>query len=345
MSARAEGFDPDAAITNGALFGLPHGREDAGVVVIPVPFDATASYGTGSARGPAAIRDASAQIDLHDTTFGDIWRRGIFMEPEPEDIAALSEQTRALTGPIINKGGPDDRDADAISRIDDAGEQVRSHVRDRVAAALAEDRFPVVLGGEHSVSLGAIEAAAEAGPIGVFQIDAHADLRKSYEGFRYSHASVIRNVLELCPNVASVSQVGIRDLSRGERDYAARSGRVRMYHDDAIASRLATGLLYDVIPSEIISGLPDRVYLTVDIDGLDPSLCPSTGTPVPGGLSWRELTLLLRKLKRSGKTVVGADLVEVAPGPTEWDANVGARVLYRLCALAPDRARPLGPAS
>jgi len=339
MSPSDSGFDPDGAITNGALFGLPHSRDEAGVVVIPVPFDATASYGTGSARGPEAIREASAQTDLHDTTFGDTWRRGIFMEHIPEDIAALSEQTRALSSPIIAKGGPDERDADAIDRIDAAGETVRTHVRDRVSAALSEGRFPIVVGGEHSVSLGAIEAASAGEPIGVLQIDAHADLREAYEGLTYSHASVIRNVLELCPNVAFVSQVGIRDLSRGERDYAASSGRVRMYHDDTIASRLATGLLSDVIPSEIIAGLPERVYVTVDIDGLDPSLCPSTGTPVPGGLTWRELTLLLRKLKRSGKTVVGADLVEVAPGPTEWDANVGARVLYRLCALAPDRAR------
>lgn len=334
MSGEPARFDPDGAITNGALFGLPHGREESRVIVIPVPFDATASYGTGSADGPGAIRTASAQLDLHDTTFGDVWRRGIFMEPIPEDIAELSAHARTLTAPIIDKGGADDTDSDAIERIDAAGERVRDFVRGKVAGVLAEGRFPIMLGGEHSVSLGAIEAAAATGPIGVLQIDAHADLRDAFEGFRHSHASVIRNALEMCPALTSVVQVGIRDVSLGEVEYGDASGRVRMFTDDAIGARLAAGNGFAEIAGDIVHSLPDKVYVTVDIDGLDPSLCPSTGTPVPGGLSWREFSVLLATLRDSGKTIVGADLVEVAPGPTEWDANVGARVLYRLCALS-----------
>ncbi|MEM9064712.1 MAG: agmatinase family protein [Planctomycetota bacterium] len=328
-------FDPDAPITNGRLFGMPQSRADSNVVVIPVPFDATASYGTGSAQAPTAIRDASAQLDLYDMRFGEIWRCGIFMEEEPEDIAALSSRTRDLAAPIIEAGGPSKKDADAIRQIDEAGERVRSHVRSRVAAVLTEDRFPILLGGEHSVSLGAIEAAAAAGPLGILQVDAHADLREAYEGFRYSHASVMHNAVTLFPDVISLSAIGLRDISRSEYDFLATHQDVCAFQaDHTIGSGLAEGANISDIMREAIQRLPDRVYLTVDIDGLDSSLCPSTGTPVPGGLTWREFDHLIWMLSASGKAVVGADLVEVVPGPTEWDANVGARVLYKLCALA-----------
>ena len=329
------GFDPDAPLTEDTLFGLPDEPERSLVRVIPVPFGATVSYGTGCADGPAAIKAASLQVDFLDRRFGNIYNRGIWMEPIPQDLRRLSDRARAAAEPIIERGGATPEDADALAEIDAAGNSVRAHVSARVTEALAKGKFPLVLGGEHAVSQGAIEACAKVhGPVGVIQIDAHMDLREAYEGMAFSHASVMHNCITRAGVVSRLVQVGIRDYCAGEQDLAEQSGVVRTYFDDDLADQLAAGTPWLDLCRQIVADLPEPVYVTLDIDGLDPACCPSTGTPVPGGLSFRELSVLLQVLADSGKRIVGADLVEVAPGPTEWDANVGARVLYRLCALA-----------
>ena len=328
-------FDPDAPATPGAgIFGLHCTRDTAGVVLVPVPFDATSSYRTGAALGPDAIRKASVQVDLYDHTLGRIYERGIYMEPTDESIMHLSEQTRAIAEPIIAGGGA--TDADAVQRIDAAGERVNAFVQSHTAAILAESRTPGIVGGEHSVSLGAIRAVAEhfgpASPIGVLQIDAHMDLRDRYHGLRYSHASIMRNVLEQVPGVERIVQVGVRDFGQGELQFANEHD-VRVWYDDELFRKVGSGESFADLCRAIIDDLPERVYVSFDIDGLDPSLCPDTGTPVPGGLSFREAALLLHTLAESDRTVVGFDLVEVCPGQSEWDANVGARILYKLCSL------------
>jgi agmatinase len=337
-------FDPDAAATGGGIYGLPHTREDARVVLMGVPFDATTSYNAGTAAGPEAIREASAQADLHDHRFGRIYASGIWMAPHDERILALSKKVRQLAWPIIEAGGARPDDADAVSQVDSAGEQIRGLVRHFAATALADGRIPGIIGGEHSVPLGAIEACAQTGPIGVLQIDAHMDLRRAYEGFRYSHASIMLNALELIPGVERLVQVGVRDYSDGELAFAEADDRIVTFFDDDLFDRMSgSGAklkpeTWGHLCREIADDLPQRVYISVDIDGLDPSLCPNTGTPVPGGLSFRELSALLSVLAASGRTIVGFDLVEVTPGAgrhaPEWDANVGARVLYRLCGAA-----------
>jgi agmatinase len=163
------------------------------------------------------------------------------------------------------------------------------------------------------------------------------DLRAAYEGFAFSHASIMYNALERLANINLV-QVGIRDCSAGEIAYADDSQRVATFFDDDMFDRMAGGASWAQLCAQIVEALPGRVYISADIDGLDPALCPNTGTPVPGGLSFRELSALLAALARSWRTIVGFDLVEVCPGAgrhaPEWDANVGARVLYRLCGAA-----------
>lgn len=338
-------FDPDAPITNGQLFGLPHTRDEAQVVVVGVPFDATSSYGVGSSAGPAAIREASAQLDLHDRRFGAIWQRGIHMTPTSTPaIEKLNADTRALAAPIIERGGPGLNDRNTIELIDNACERVESFVYDHVRAILDDDKTPAVLGGEHAVSEGAIRACAEArGPIGVLQIDAHMDLRESYLGMRYSHASVMHSVMTRRPMVTNLVQVGIRDYCEAEAQLVDQlnresPGRIEVFYDDDMADHLAEGESWGSMCRRIVSALPERVYVTIDIDGLDPGLCPNTGTPVPGGLNWNQLGVLLDELHRSRSRVVGFDVVEVAPAGEprggEWDANVGARVLYRMCGVA-----------
>lgn len=332
-------FDPNAAADlSSGIFGLPFTRGEAALIVIPVPFEATVSYGGGTERGPEIVREASAQVDLLDRRFGDAWRRGIFMEEADERLTAWGREARELCSPIIERGGAGAGDEEAVTRIDACSGRMNSLVGERAAAALGERKIPCLLGGEHAVSLGSIRACAEMHEeIGVLQIDAHMDLREAYEGFRYSHASVMYNALEEIPGVSRLVQVGIRDFSRGETEYAASQGdRVLVHYDDDLFDAAARGERFDLVCARIIEQLPERVYVSFDIDGLDPSLCPHTGTPVPGGLGFREASLLLDRLSRSGKRIVGCDLVEVAPGPEgdEWDANVGARMLFRLCLAA-----------
>lgn len=331
-----EGFDPDGAGDGDAgVFGLPTPAEQARITLIPVPFDATASYWTGSAEGPEAIREASLQVDLHDEFYGAIYRAGIFMEEHPSAIASLSDEARALTEPIIERGGVEAGDAEA-SPVDAMSERVRAHVYERAKAALGRGAAPGVIGGEHSVSLGAIQACAEARHegIGVLQLDAHMDLRAAYEGFAQSHASILWNVLERVPGVTKLVQVGIRDTSAGEWAYARSQGeRVAVHTDRSWRMAQMEGTPSAVLIEGAINQLPKRVYITMDIDGLDPSMCPGTGTPVPGGLSWGEACALIAAVAQSGREIVGFDVVEVCPteGDRDWNANVGARALYQLC--------------
>jgi agmatinase len=188
-----------------------------------------------------------------------------------------------------------------------------------------------IVGGEHSVPLGLIRALHEQhNSFGILHIDAHADLRCAYEGFVYSHASVMYHAGRM-PGI-SLCQVGIRDYWSDEADLMGASEHIHCFSDQELRRKLFEGTDWNKLCRQIIDRLPDKVYISFDIDGLSPDNCPHTGTPVPGGLSFREADYLLHCLALSPKRIIGFDLCEVAPGKdSEWDANVGARMLYKLC--------------
>lgn len=332
--------DPDAAAQPGSgIFGLSFTRDESRLVLLPVPFDATTSYAKGTADGPRAILDASAQVDLYDLRFGRVYERGIYLEEEKKRIRRMSEEAGRLAKPIIKAGGVgnDDDLIEAAAEIDEICEQVNGFVHAQVAKILAEGRTPALLGGEHAVSFGAIEACTEVhGELGILQIDAHMDLRHAFEGFTWSHASIMHNVLTRLPRVKKLVQVGIRDFGEKEMQFAQSQGkRVVTHFDDHWAAQLGDGARFTDLARGAIDALPEKVYVSFDIDGLDPALCPHTGTPVPGGLSFNQAVQLLDALRISGRKVVAFDLVEVAPGgKTDWDGNVGARLLYKLCGVA-----------
>ena len=331
-------FDPNAASApDSGLFGLPFDLESAAVAVLPVPFAATTSYLRGAQHGPAAVVEASRQVDLYDHTYGDFWSSGIALCPDDADIARWDAEATALADRVIAVGGQVDGDpalVDALHRVNDLCGRLNDRIHARVAALLAAGKRVATLGGDHAVPFGAIAAHAERYPgLGILHLDAHADLRPAYEGFTWSHASIMGNVLDHLPGVARIVQVGIRDYSAEERQRIADSdGRVVTFFDADLAARLHEGETWRALVDGIVAALPPRVYLSFDIDGLEPALCPHTGTPVPGGLGWREVEALLRGVVRSGRTIVGLDLVEVAPDPAgnPWDANVGARLLYKM---------------
>lgn len=335
-------FDPDGAgDPDGSVFGLPFTAEESSVVLLPVPWEATTSYGRGTAGGPAAIRAASPQLDLFDPVLaehglGRPWQWGIHMLPEDPEIQALNARACERALPVIAVGGMLGDDAElhaALAEVNACSERLDAWVEAQVAARLAAGHVVGVVGGDHSVALGAIAAHAARFPgLGILHVDAHADLRVAYEGFSRSHASVMGNVLERVDGVARLVQVGIRDLSAQEHERSRIDDRVITWLDSALRDRTLAGAPWVVLCREIVETLPQEVYVSFDIDGLDPALCPGTGTPVPGGLSFAEAQQLLLAVIRSGRTIVGFDLVEVAG--QEWDANVGARLLHRLCGLA-----------
>jgi agmatinase len=328
-------FDPNAAAAPDAgIFGLTHTPQEAAVVLLPVPFEATCSYGGGTAQGPKAIFEASKQVDLFDLETGKPYEAGIAMLEEPEAVRRWNDEARALAEPIIEAGGGGDP-APVNALCEKMNDWVYSHAR----AWLDRGKLVGVVGGDHSTPFGNIRACAEVhGDIGVLHLDAHADLRNAYEGFTWSHASIMFNVLERVPQVKRLVQVGIRDFSQSEHQLIASSarGRVVTFYDGELSRARDAGETWRAQVERIVSRLPPIVYLSWDIDGLDPTLCPHTGTPVPGGLSFNQAVTLLDGLVRAGKRIVGLDLNEVAPGPDgdEWDGNVGARLLYKMIGYA-----------
>ena len=335
-------FDPDAAATGDGLFGLDTRPEDARVVVIPVPFDATTSYRAGTAAGPEHVLEASKQVDLEDIQYGPIWKQGIAMLPVPRAVAASSRRARKAAEPVIRAGGavPGNRaHAKACAAVNAASQGVHDYVSREARAILDRGAIPAVLGGDHASPFGLIDELSKRHPgMGILQIDAHADLRDSFEGFAWSHASIFHNVMTRLPKVGRLVQVGIRDVGAREVEFVAKSkGRVRTFYDQRLRDRQFAGATWTKVCKEIIAALPRDVYVSFDIDGLTSEHCPSTGTPVPGGITFAEMCHLLELLSKSGRRVVGFDLCEVAPGAPgdEWNGCVGARVLYKLigCAL------------
>ena len=331
-------FDPDAAASGASgIYGLPFTPEQSRVIVIPVPFEATTSYGGGTSRGPKAVLEASRQVDLHDHETGRPYASGIAMLDMPKNIVRWNREAKTIAAPVIEKGGATDRKTRAaVAKVNEMGDAVNEWVYEQTLSLLDAHKLPVILGGDHSVPFGAIRAYAERYPgLGILHLDAHADLRDAYEGFTWSHASIFHNVMTKLPYVGKLVQVGVRDLGQAEsRMIEGSGGRIVTFFDSDIALRKERGETFASIADAIAAALPQNVYLSWDIDGLDPTLCPGTGTPVPGGLSWNEAIGLLRALVRAKKTIVGLDLCEVSPGDTEWDANVGARLLYKMIGFA-----------
>lgn len=335
-------FDPNGiGAANGNLYGLPFSPDTAELVIVPVTWEVTVSYGAGTARAPEAVLAASPQLDLYDADYPNAWRRGIAMLPIDPDRLAHNDRLRTDAAQYIQfleQGGEIDQNEtmrQICAHINQACAQLNADLKQQTLNLLKQGKKVGLLGGDHSSPLGFMEAIGEHyGKFGILQIDAHADLRNAYEGFTYSHASIMYNALQL-PCVTHLVSVGVRDACDAEIDLMRKhEKKTRAYYDHQIQRKVQLTRRYSWAEycQKIIKKLPKQVYLSFDIDGLDPKLCPNTGTPVAGGLSFAEAAYLLRTLARSGKTIVGFDLCEVGIAQdTDWDANVGARILYKLC--------------
>ena len=335
-------FDPNGPSNpKNNIFGLPFKEEESRLIIQPVPWEVTVSYGEGTARAAEHVFHASMQVDLLDAETGDAWRKGIYMRQPDKKILMKSDYLRKEAELYINftsKGEIMEKNSfmcKSLKEINEGSVLLNNWVFEQTRSLLNGGKVVALLGGDHSTPLGYFKAIAEQyGDFGILQIDAHCDLRKCYENFDYSHASVMYNALQETPQLKRLVQVGVRDYCLEESDYIRNSNyRVIPYFDKDIKERIFEGQTWKQITAEIVNHLPDKVYISFDVDGLDPRLCPHTGTPVPGGLETEQVYYLIRQIIRSGRKFIGFDLVEIGIAEREWDSNVGARILWKLCNL------------
>jgi agmatinase len=342
-------FDPNGVgIANGNIFGFPVTQENANIVITPIPWDATASYGKGTSDGPKGILDASTQLDFYHPKLENAWLTKVFMSPISQEWKKINDDLclRGLEYIRFLEDGGDlnttNEFDELLFAINEAQKALKNNLFEKSINLLKEGKIPAVLGGEHSTPLGLIKALDEVYPeFGILQIDAHADLRNAYEGFEQSHASIMFNAINSCANLTKLVQVGIRDVAQSEIELIDSNERIVTFFDWTIKEQLFEGKTWQMIVDEIIGKLPQNVYISFDIDGLKPYLCPNTGTPVAGGFELEDINYLIFKLVDSGRKIIGFDLNEVGTnGSDDWDANVGARALWNLvCATEKSRLK------
>lgn len=330
-------FNPnEIGMANGNYFALPYKLEESEIALLSVPWDVTTSYRAGTHEGPQAIIDASVQIDLYDDLVPNAWEVAIGTVPQENSILRKNKKYRKVAEKIIGQleeGADSEMLSAELNIVNKASSELNKWVYESCKTQIDAGRFVGLIGGDHSVPLGNMKAVADKyEDFGILHIDAHADLRIAYEGFTYSHASIMFNVLQEIPQVSQLTQIGVRDFCQEEAEIINNDPRIRCFTDFELRRNGFEGKLWKKQCEEIIASLPPNVYISFDIDGLSPELCPNTGTPVPGGISFREIDYLLYLLASSNKRIIGFDLCEVSPGKNdEWDANVGARILYKMC--------------
>jgi agmatinase len=342
MTTDLSNFDPNSVGNpNNNIFGLPFEEADAQLVILPIPWEVTVSYNAGTARAPEHVFNASLQVDLFDPDVQDGWKKGYYMRPVDKKVLMKSDYLRKEAELYIKYIADGDIVADnkfmckTLKEINEGSLFLNNWVYEQTSELLKQGKLVALLGGDHSTPLGFFKAIAEKyGDFGILQIDAHCDLRVAYEGFKYSHASVMYNALEEIPQIKKLVQVGIRDYCEEEFNYISNSNfRVVTYFDKDIKERQYEGQQWKFIVDEMVNHLPEKVFISFDIDGLDPKLCPHTGTPVQGGFETEQIFYLFKRVLQSGRKLIGFDLNEVGVSQDEWDENVGARCLFKLCNL------------
>ncbi|RXK85808.1 arginase family protein [Filimonas effusa] len=340
--ADLSGFDPNlAGNPHNNIFGLPFTEEEAALVLLPVPWEVTVSCTAGTARCAEHIFKASLQVDLFDADIPNGWKEGFYMREVNKKILLKSDYLRKeaeLYIDYISKGEAVEKNKFMCKSLRDINEGsllLNDWVYEQTRELLQRNKLVALIGGDHSTPLGLWKALAEQhGDFGILQIDAHSNLRTSYGNFKYSHASVMHNALSEIPHLTKLVQLGVRDYSETEHQYVANNpARIACFLDRNIKERIYEGDTWKSITNDIIAQLPQKVHISFDIDGLDPKLCPHAGTPVPGGFDIEPLLYLFKRIIESGRQLISFDLVEIGVGEQEWDANVGAHLLWRLCNL------------
>lgn len=345
-----EHFNESGAAGAGSqIFGLPFSEEESEIILIPVPWEPTVSSRAGTAHGPEAIRAASAQVALYDLSLPDAWKYGFAMQEMDKFIEWLN-RTACMDAHQLKlfrdaKYSTTARPCEQLlQQINKDGDTLNKRIFRKASHFLDQQKILGIVGGDHSAPLGLMQALADHyESYGILHIDAHFDHLNAYEGFEFSHASIMRNA-SCIPQIKKFVHVGIRSYCKEEVEYIAQGGRRFVtYFDrglhDAMQNQHQS---WTSLCARMVHKLPDNVYISFDIDGLKREYCPHTGTPEPGGLEYNDAIDLLHSLLTHKKRIIGFDLSEVAPDPAcpqekwegEWNATVGSRILYQLCSLA-----------
>lgn len=332
-------FDPNGVgVDNGAYFGMPFSIEQSRLVLVSAPWDVTVSYGAGTSSAPDSIIEASTQLDFYDPSAPEAWREGIATAEIDYSIDEHSQTLRRDAKRVIEhlEEGGDISDfsiSRPLKRVNKGSVELNNNIYRQCKSLLEQGKLVGLVGGDHSTPYGAIKAIAEKhADFGILHIDAHCDLREAYEGFEFSHASIMYNVLRDFDQVKKLVQVAIRDYCDNELALVNSTDRVELFDDLSLSRARFEGETWGAQCRRIVDALPQKVYVSFDIDGLSTTYCPHTGTPVAGGMSYNEAVYLLETIVTSGRTIIGFDLVEVSCGEGDsLDANVGARMLYKLC--------------
>lgn len=327
-------------ISKYGVFGLSHDKSESSLILLSIPFELTTTFREGTLYAPHKIKDASSQIDLMNNLDSYAWQKGIYWDNSNEDFFInLSKAYRPRAKKIIdflenNNQLLNDELKNELDIINNVCEKASNEISKQVFQILQNNKIPGVIGGEHSITYGVMDAINNVyDDFCILQIDAHHDLRNAYLGFTYSHASVMYNILNKYNNVNKIVQIGVRDYCEAEKNLVAENDKIFTFYNFDINKQLFNGKSFNDIAKQIVDLLTDNIYISFDIDGLQPYLCPETGTPVPGGLSYEQIEYLFYLISKTNKKIIGFDLCEVS-GLSEWDAIVGSRIMYLLSILA-----------
>ncbi len=314
------------------IFGLPHTEENTELIIIPVPWDLTCSFRRGTAKAYEKIYEFSFQIDLYNAETPDKWQKGIFLAKPNETIVKLNEELKPKVDLLREKLYKNIQAPELSREINTANEKAFAELQEQIRKYVQKNKKIALLGGEHSITYNAVKVLAESHKeFSIVQIDAHADLRNSYETLKYSHASVMNNILSI-PEVKKIVNLGVRDYSHEEAERIKND--VRLYAPDfkAIRYELLAGESWKNVVEKFLQNIPtEDVYITFDIDGLDVPYCSGTGTPVPNGLTFAEALFFLREIAKH-KNIIGFDLCEVAASDgNDLNYIIATHLLYKLC--------------
>ncbi len=322
------------------LFGLPP-EKTAPVIVLPVLWDVSTSFLPGAHKAPEAILKVSDQMDLFHPCWQDFKvTMETFCQKQKKQNKKLRKISKKIFQALESKSSLTHTLQKKLQYINLASEKLNQWVYNKSSHYLQQERFVGVLGGDHSSPLGLVTALSEKYKkegFGILHIDAHADLRENYCGFTHSHASFVNQVLKLPYPPLKIAQIGLRDFSASEYKRIQEDKKLELFSDFDLRRKKSQGQLWHNLCLDILHTLPKNIYISLDVDGLELSCCPDTGTPVPGGLSFSEVIYLLELLAGTHKpfcekTIIGFDLVEVRPVKhNQVNELVGAKLLFYLC--------------
>lgn len=328
----------DEAVGDGGYyFGEKVAPEDADLVIVSAPWSVTSDFGHGATYTPDAIIDASAKSNLYDVESGFSAEERVATAEIDYNIQELSEHLGRDAERIANRKGENgafvaEYATRKVKNINEGFAEMHESIYEQTKRWVSAGKTVAVVGGDHAVSFGAVKAVAEHhGEIGVLFVDAHADFACGDGVFQYTHRTIARNIVEEIPSVSRLVEVGVRDIDKSELEMLRANDRVELFLAEKVAAKRFEGESWGALCREMVDKLPEKVYISLDIDALKIEFCTHTNSPVPGGMTFDEVVYLVNCVVKSGRQIVGFDITEVVSNiDNKMDAIVAVRLLTKM---------------